>query len=75
MVIKRDERLLLNPLKEEDFVNITPEVKAKHELEMKYGYIRYQTENPYDYLDLYNVEVNLPEIGNIYIFLFKFYLI
>ena len=63
MIIKRDERLLLNPLKEEDFLNNTPEIRAKHDLEIKYGYIRYKTENPYDYLDLYNVENNMPELG------------
>ena len=39
------------------------EERAKRELLKKYGNCRMKTDNPYDVLDTFNMEVNLPEIG------------
>ena len=36
---------------------------AKRELLKKYGNCRMKSDNPYDVLDVFNMEVNLPEIG------------
>lgn len=36
---------------------------AKRELLKKYGNCRMKSDNPYDILDVFNMEVNLPEIG------------
>lgn len=41
----------------------TEEDKAKNELIKKYGNGRLNNDNPYEVLDTFNVEVNLPEIG------------
>ena len=41
----------------------TEEEKAKKELIKKYGNGRLKNDNPYEVLDAFNVEVNLPEIG------------
>jgi hypothetical protein len=39
------------------------EKKANQELLKKYGNTRLKNDNPYDILDAFNVEMNLPEIG------------
>lgn len=39
------------------------ERKANQELIKKYGNPRLKNDNPYDILDAFNVEMNLPEIG------------
>jgi hypothetical protein len=44
------------------------EEKAKRELLRKYGNARLKSDNPYDILDMFNVEVNLPEIGKGFLF-------
>ena len=39
------------------------EEKAVKEILRRYGSLRLKSDNPYDILDAYNLEMNLPEIG------------
>lgn len=41
------------------------EKKAQQEILKKYGAWRLKNDNPYELVDAYNVEMNLPEIGKI----------